>query len=49
MLQMIVAEKLGMTLRALRAEITVHELILWSGFYELRKQEEAKLRAKHGH
>jgi hypothetical protein len=39
---MVVAEKLGKTLNQLRENMTREELILWSMFYELRREEEQK-------
>lgn len=40
MLQMVVAEKLGMGLCELQQKLTYEELVLWSLFYEIRAEEE---------
>jgi hypothetical protein len=39
-LQLVVAEKLGLTLVELQERMTPEELWLWSVFYEYRHQEE---------
>lgn len=40
--ELVVADKLGITLRDLRERIVPEELQLWMLFYELRAEEEKK-------
>jgi hypothetical protein len=42
MLQLVVAEKLGLTLSELAERMTVEELQLWALFYEIRYEDERK-------
>ena len=42
MLQLVVAEKLGLTLAELAERMTVEELQLWALFYEIRHEDEQK-------
>lgn len=42
MLQLVVAEKLGMTVTELQQRMTLEELLLWSAFYEHRSDLEKK-------
>jgi len=43
MLQLVVAEKLGLTLAELAERMTIEELQLWSLFYEIRHEDEKKV------
>lgn len=43
---MVLAEKLGMTLRDLRRRIGLDELRLWGAFYKLREDQEKEEQKK---
>jgi len=42
MLQLGVAKELGYTLARLNAEVTIEELLLWSGYFELLNEEQER-------